>query len=187
MMDIFTCHYNPLLLVRLLGFWSLFWSQSLLAQYNTGSFDHISVEDGLSQSEVRTIYKDRQGFMWFGTVDGLNKYDGYNFKHYKHDPFDTASLSHNEVVTVLEDRQGNLWAGTAHGLNQLNRQTGRFERFIRQTSRLIQKGRGEPVYYRSARRPLGNIVGSHPEWLRTAYSSEKYARKGPVYGPALFQ
>jgi ligand-binding sensor domain-containing protein len=94
------------------------------AQYNTASFDHLSVEDGLSQSEVRSIYQDRKGFIWFGTVDGLNKYDGYSFQHFKHDPFDTTSLSNNEVVSICEDRNGNLWVGTVSGLSRLDQATG---------------------------------------------------------------
>jgi two-component system sensor histidine kinase ChiS len=89
-----------------------FYSISLSAQDNTANFDHISVEDGLSQSEVYAILKDSQGFMWFGTVDGLNKYNGYNFIHYKHDPFDTTTLSHNHINTLYEDKAGNLWVGT---------------------------------------------------------------------------
>jgi ligand-binding sensor domain-containing protein len=99
------------------------------AQYNTASFDHLSVEDGLSQSEVRSIYQDRKGFIWFGTVDGLNKYDGYSFQHFKHDPFDTTSLSNNEVTSLCEDRNGNLWVGTVSGLSRLDQATGRFTRY----------------------------------------------------------
>jgi ligand-binding sensor domain-containing protein len=96
------------------------------AQLNAASFDHISVEEGLSQSVVRTIYKDRQGYMWFGTLDGLNKYDGYSFIHYKHNPFDSTSLSDNEVSAIMEDSQQNMWIGTAFGLNKWDRKTNRF-------------------------------------------------------------
>ncbi len=99
------------------------------AQYNTASFDHLSVEEGLSQSEIMSIRQDQKGFIWFGTVDGLNKYDGYNFQHFKHDPFDSTSLSNNEVVALCEDRTGNLWVGTAHGLNRLDPATGSFIRY----------------------------------------------------------
>lgn len=98
------------------------------AQDNTANFDHISVEDGLSQSEVYAILKDSQGFMWFGTVDGLNKYNGYNFIHYKHDPYDTTTLSHNHINTLYEDKSGNLWAGTFDGLNKLDKKTNTFVR-----------------------------------------------------------
>jgi ligand-binding sensor domain-containing protein/signal transduction histidine kinase len=101
----------------------------LSAQYNTANFDHISVEDGLSQSEVYSILKDRQGFMWFGTVDGLNKYNGYTFIHYKHDPYDSTSLSHNQIHHLYEDKAGDLWIGTLNGLNKLDKNTNTFVRF----------------------------------------------------------
>src|SRR5919112_2041889 len=89
---------------------------SSIAQDNTANFDHITVEDGLSQSEVYAILKDKEGFMWFGTVDGLNKYNGYTFIHYKHDPYDSTTLSHNHINTTYEDKSGNLWVGTFSGL-----------------------------------------------------------------------
>jgi ligand-binding sensor domain-containing protein/signal transduction histidine kinase len=101
----------------------------LLAQYNTANFEHISVEDGLSQSEVYSILQDREGFMWFGTVDGLNKYNGYNFIQYKHDPYDSTSLSSNHIHSLYEDNSGSLWVGTLNGLNRLEKNTNTFVRF----------------------------------------------------------
>lgn len=102
---------------------------STYAQYNTANFDHISVEDGLSQSEVYTILKDKQGFMWFGTVDGLNKYNGYTFIHYKHDPYDSTSLSNNQIHHLYEDKACNLWVATLDGLNKFDKNTNTFIRF----------------------------------------------------------
>lgn len=121
----FSFQYKILLLL-FIGI--LYGSHFLQAQDNTANFDHISVEDGLSQSEVFTILKDSQGFMWFGTVDGLNKYNGYNFIHYKHDPFDTTTLSHNHINTLYEDKSGELWVGTFDGLNKLDKNTHTFIR-----------------------------------------------------------
>ena len=64
----------------------LAWPEALLAQKNNLKFERISLEQGLSQNTIYGILQDRQGFMWFGTQDGLNKFDGYDFKVYKHDP-----------------------------------------------------------------------------------------------------
>ncbi len=69
-------------------------------------FEHISLEEGLSQSSVIAILQDSKGFMWFGTEDGLNKYDGYNFTVYKPLPGDPASLTHNYILSIFEDNQG---------------------------------------------------------------------------------
>jgi hypothetical protein len=69
-------------------------------QTDTLWFENISNEQGLSQSTVTAILQDRQGFMWFGTEGGLNKYDGYQFSVYKHDPDDPQSLSDNAISSV---------------------------------------------------------------------------------------
>jgi ligand-binding sensor domain-containing protein/signal transduction histidine kinase len=71
----------------------------------------ISLEDGLSQSTIFAIAQDQLGLMWFGTEDGLNCYDGYEFKVYKNEPFDSTSLPHNQVSALLADTKGRLWVG----------------------------------------------------------------------------
>lgn len=78
-------------------------------------FSHLNVENGLSQSTVNCILRDNQGFMWFGTNYGLNKYDGYNFTHYKYSEFDTSSISSNHVFCLFEDSKNNLWIGLKNG------------------------------------------------------------------------
>jgi diguanylate cyclase (GGDEF)-like protein len=90
-------------------------------------FDRLSLEQGLSQGTINAILQDRRGFMWFGTEDGLNRYDGYGFKVYKRDSNDPASLSHNFIWAIHEDKNGDLWIGTnGGGLEHWNRRTGRF-------------------------------------------------------------
>jgi ligand-binding sensor domain-containing protein/signal transduction histidine kinase len=90
-------------------------------------FTHITNVDGLSQSTVQAIVKDHYGFMWFGTQDGLNRYDGYNFKVYRHIPKDSNSLRRSHIMTLYEDRQGNLWIGTNNGaLSMYERQHDHF-------------------------------------------------------------
>ena len=78
-------------------------------------FTHLCNMDGLSQSTVQAIVKDKYGFMWFGTQDGLNRYDGYNFKVYRHKPKDPTSLQRSHIVSLYEDSRGNLWIGTYNG------------------------------------------------------------------------
>src|SRR5215469_3949637 len=80
-------------------------------------FTRFSVEQGLSQSTVQAILQDRRGFIWFGTEEGLNRYDGYSFVVFKNDPTDAKSLPDNKVSTLHEDRQGRLWVGTWKGLS----------------------------------------------------------------------
>ena len=97
------------------------------AQGQNVTFDHITIRDGLSQSSVFTILQDREGFMWFGTEDGLNRYDGYGFVTYKNDPECPTSLSYNYIKAVIEDSTGVLWVGTyGGGLNRFNPGTDDF-------------------------------------------------------------
>jgi ligand-binding sensor domain-containing protein/signal transduction histidine kinase len=93
-------------------------------------FEHLSLEEGLSQSMVTSILQDRTGFLWIGTQDGLDRYDGYNFTVYKPDSTDPASLSDRWITALAEDDEGYLWVGTRlGGLNRYNPLTGEFKRF----------------------------------------------------------
>ncbi len=78
-------------------------------------FDQIGLEQGLSQSNVNAIVQDAQGFLWFGTQDGLNRYDGYSIKVFKHNPEDSNSISDSRINCLLNDSKGDLWIGTAGG------------------------------------------------------------------------
>jgi len=93
-------------------------------------FDRISVDEGLSQSTVTCSLQDHKGFMWFGTEDGLNKYDGYEFTVFKYDVRNPNSLSDNYVQCLLEAEDGSLWIGTrGGGLNRFDSQSGRFTHY----------------------------------------------------------
>ncbi len=85
------------------------------------------VDQGLPQSMVNHILQDREGFMWFGTGDGLARFDGSRFTVYKHDGRDSTSLSHNAIWGLAEADDHHLWVGTRTGLDRLDRRTGRFE------------------------------------------------------------
>jgi len=78
-------------------------------------FTSLTSKNGLSSNNVTVIFKDRYGLMWFGTEDGLNKFDGTNFTTYRHQANDSASIQANEVKAIYEDRRGNLWIGTSGG------------------------------------------------------------------------
>jgi len=100
------------------------------SQNNTLKFDHLTVEDGLSQGSVYAILQDSRGFMWFGTRFGLNRYDGNEFKHFNHDPQNPHSLPGYRVLALLEDYHGALWAATeTGGLARYERHTETFTNF----------------------------------------------------------
>lgn len=88
-----------------------------------------TVNEGLSQSRINTIIQDSRGFIWVGTEDGLNRYDGYNFNRYTHLPNDTNSLSSNYINAICEDKDGILWIATNRGLNSFDVRSGKFTSF----------------------------------------------------------
>lgn len=92
-------------------------------------FERIPNELGLSQNLISALFQDQQGFIWVGTKDGLNRFDGYQFKVFQHDPFDSATISNNHINCILEDRAGRLWAGTKSGLNLMDRKANTFQLF----------------------------------------------------------
>jgi len=104
--------------------------QPARGQSRTLRFENLSVEDGLSQSTVQAILQDSHGFMWFGTEDGLNKYDGYTFTIYKHDPDNPFTISDNDILTLFEDSRGMLWVGTGRGLNRFDPVSETFLRYL---------------------------------------------------------
>ena len=91
-------------------------------------FNHLTVKDGLSQKWVKSIYRDRIGYLWIGTADGLNKYDGITIKTYKFSLSDTNSINHNFITAIFEDSKGILWVGTQTGLNKYCRDKDNFTR-----------------------------------------------------------
>ncbi len=93
-------------------------------------FDRVTVEDGLAGPEIMAIHQDAQGFLWFGTSEGLERYDGYTFKLYRHDPQDPGSLSDHSVLALTSDHLGELWVGTADGgLNRYRRSDDTFAHY----------------------------------------------------------
>ncbi len=92
------------------------------------TFSNYSINEGLSQSVVNCLFQDSRGFLWIGTQNGLNRFDGEDFRIYRYLPNDSLSISNNWIYAISEDRQGNLWIGTKGGLNKYLRDKDIFER-----------------------------------------------------------
>lgn len=93
-------------------------------------FKYLTSADGISQSEVYTFLEDSRGFIWFGTVDGLNKYDGYHIEIFNTNINDPHSLSNNTIRSLAEDNLGRIWIGTDDGLNMYDPKTEQIDRFV---------------------------------------------------------
>ena len=107
--------------------------------------EHIGVEKGLSQGSPYHMLKDSRGFMWFGTQDGVNRYDGHTFKVYKPDINDPYALHGVNIAGLVEDRHGNIWLGTEEGLNCYERATEHFKLVVDKKQIGIKK-RTAPFY-----------------------------------------
>ncbi|HTK21023.1 MAG TPA: two-component regulator propeller domain-containing protein, partial [Mucilaginibacter sp.] len=101
------------------------------AQNQQLHFTHFGTEDGLSELNPNCLLQDSRGFIWIGTADGLNRYDGYDFKIFRNDAKDNTSIGNNYVQDIIEDKDGNIWAATiGGGLNKFDRNTNRFHRYL---------------------------------------------------------
>ena len=110
---------------------------SVFSQDPDLNFMNLGSREGLSSNIVSSILKDRFGYMWFGTDDGLNKFDGKQFTVYRHNEDDSTSIISNEILDLFEDKEGNLWIGTGSGLMLYNRKMDSFINYKRSINRPI--------------------------------------------------
>ena len=97
------------------------------AQQSTFQFDHLSVRENLSSNIITSIVRDTTGYIWIGTITGLNRYDGYNIQQYHNEPQNPHSLVNDHIVSLHLDRQGTLWVGMSSGLCRYDPLYDRFE------------------------------------------------------------
>src|ERR1700733_2800147 len=104
--------------IRFAILWLLCLPAYLYAQTGQYKFSHLDVTNGLSDNHINCIFKDRQGYIWVGTTSGgLSRYDGYNFRVFKHDASDSCSLGENYVMNINQGPDGTLWVFTKSGLS----------------------------------------------------------------------
>ncbi len=117
-------------LLLIISNYSFSQSQFKILDSSPLKFEKINPEEGLIHNSVTTIYQDSKGYMWFGSFNGLYKYDGYNFKIYKTNSEDANSLIGNDIAYIHEDSYGKLWIGTSQGLCFYNRNLDNFSRSL---------------------------------------------------------
>ncbi|MFN8348767.1 MAG: two-component regulator propeller domain-containing protein [Spirosomataceae bacterium] len=140
-------------------FW-LFFLLPICVFAQTKQWQDITIADGLSQGMIFDLIQDRQGFLWIGTKDGLNRYDGYHFKVFTNDTYTPHSISGNTVTALFEDHHGRLWVGTEKGgLNLFDARTQRFYHCRITDDSGIHKGNYDIIFIRED--PDGNI------WIST--------------------
>lgn len=101
---------------QILSLFFLFICSYSYSQGQSLKFKHYSISDGISNSNITDILQDKRGYIWIGTTDGLNRFDGYDFKVYKKNPFDQTTIGGNYIRCLYEDKQGHLWVGLLNGI-----------------------------------------------------------------------
>lgn len=129
------------LILVLLGFCA----NSLSAQ-SPQVFDQFTTKEGLSHNTINCITQDSLGFMWFGSMDGLCRFDGYDFKAYKSSPNNNNSLCHNLIKSICVDGKGSMWIGTAHGLSHFNIKLNQFTNYYSNDNSGLSHNNIEMVY-----------------------------------------
>lgn len=125
-------HRNPIPVKIILSLFVLLGFYSRLQARDDGIyFGTIPDESGLSQMTVSCIFQDSKGFLWFGTRDGLNRYDGYTFEVFRNDEADSSTISNNNICSIVEDGIGNVWIATENGLNCYHYSSNKFTRFYK--------------------------------------------------------
>ena len=106
----------------------LFHSNLILAKVALKT-TQITTDNGLSQNSIRVIYEDHLGYLWIGTQDGLNKFDGYQFHIFRNNPADSTTINNNSITSIYEDKNNTIWVGTITGLNRLDKNSNRFKSY----------------------------------------------------------
>ncbi|QBN17433.1 hybrid sensor histidine kinase/response regulator [Flavobacterium nackdongense] len=119
---------------KLHTFFLLIASFVIFAQTGSYRLNNLSTVQGLSQSSIIAIHQDDIGQMWFGTRDGLNKYDGSKFTIFRNNPKDSTSISNNDILSIQKDKSGNIWVGTYNGLNCYNPKKNTFKQYFHSNS-----------------------------------------------------
>ncbi|MBL7825468.1 MAG: hypothetical protein JNJ57_02480, partial [Saprospiraceae bacterium] len=113
----------------------------------SAAYEKITIEQGLSQGMVFDLLQTRDGFLWAATKGGLNRYDGYNFKIFTHNPFDPYTLAENTLVALFEDSRGLLWVATeSKGVDVYDRRFGRFHHFPQWQAVSFSEGRDGSIW-----------------------------------------
>jgi len=143
-------------------------------QSNHLSVEHFTIKDGLSNSHITTLFQDSRGYIWVGTSDGLNRYDGYNFVVYRHHPLIDSTIVGNYIQTITETPDGNIWIGTRNsGIAIWQKERGNFYN-IGKDSELFKAVREYGVF--------GMQVEGNDVWIKTRNAIAKINYKTKAFG-----
>lgn len=138
------------------------------AHANNLTFNNLNIEQGISQSTAKVIFQDSKGYIWIGTNDGLNRYNGYEYKIYNYEE-GKNSISHNDITDITEDENGYIWVGTVQGMNRINTETGEIQNYTKENEKIPDDSTSEVIKTQDNKIVVGTYAGI------CVYNEEKYA------------
>jgi len=171
------------LLIAVIAFSLLIVHKNLVAQSKSFHFEHLTKNNGLASNRVNCIYQDSVGFIWFGTAEGLQKFDGYSFETFQYDPNNSNTISDNRINCIIKDIiSDNFWIGTEHGLNYFDRSTNKFTQLLHTTDSIGLVSNQVYVCYVDSRNQLwvGTSNGlSRLDLLSRKFTNYKHSTNDP--------
>ncbi|MBD2703785.1 histidine kinase [Spirosoma sp. BT702] len=124
---------------NLIGFLLIFsccgWAQSPTVPVSSNIFfSQLSTKNGLSYNLINCLHQDRQGFIWIGTFNGLDRFDGTHFIPFKHNRTQSNSIAHNNIMDICEDKAGNIWVATVNGVSRYSKDSNTFTNYLLETN-----------------------------------------------------
>ena len=166
--------FNKLTVVILLNI-SIFiaMEEKSYAQLGNITFNNINIEQGISQSTAKVIFQDSKGYIWIGTNDGLNRYNGYEYKIYNYEE-GKNSISHNDITDITEDENGYIWVGTVQGMNRINTETGEIQNYTKENEKIPDDSTSEVIKTQDNKIVVGTYAGICVYFIYTLNSSNPY-------------
>ena len=138
------------------------------AHDNNLTFNNLNIEQGISQSTAEIIFQDSKGYIWIGTNDGLNRYNGYEYKIYNYEE-GKNSISNNGITDITEDENGYIWVGTVQGMNRINTETGEIQNYTKENEKIPNDSTSEVIKTQENKIVVATYSGI------CVYNEEKYA------------
>ena len=132
------------------------------------TFNNLNIEQGISQSTAEAIFQDSKGYIWIGTSDGLNRYNGYEYKIYNYEE-GKNSISNNGITDITEDENGYIWVGTVQGMNRINTETGEIQNYTKENEKIPNDSTSEVIKTQENKIVVATYSGI------CVYNEEKYA------------
>ena len=152
-------HFKKLITTTLVGITVLTPINKLsYAQSKNLIFNNINIEQGISQSTIEAIFQDSEGYIWLGTNDGLNRYNGYEFKIYNYEEYQN-SISHNGITDITEDKYGNIWVNTVSGVNKINKKTEKISNYTELNGKIKEDSTTEIIVTKDNNILVGTYEG----------------------------